>query len=94
MRNLTKVEFSNCRLSPVGLLGVASLDRRDIPRADEGAVLLSVFEAERVETVGVVVVEVSLALDVSLEIVISSLTLAVSSNERRRRRPDNVRRKL
>lgn len=100
VRNFTKEEFNNCRLSLEGLLGVVSFDLDVVARADGDVVFESAVERvlvsvlERVLTVGVAVVEISLGLVASVEIVMSTFALAVSSKERRRRRPDNVRLKL
>ena len=79
---------------------MVSFDLDVVARADGDVVFESAVERvlvsvlERVLTVGVAVVEISLGLVASVEIVMSTFALAVSSKERRRRRPDNVRLKL
>lgn len=69
-----------------------SLDLDADVLADGDGVFVS--GVDRVVTVGVVVVEVSLLLDVSVVTAMSTLAFAASSYDLRLRRPDNVRRKL
>ena len=73
-----------------------SLDLDVVARADGDVVLESAVERALVSVLEreVEVVELSLELDASVEIVMSALVLTASSWERRRRRPDNVRLKL
>ena len=73
-----------------------SLDLDVVARADGDVVLESAVERALASVLEreVEVVELSLELDASVEIVMSALVLTASSWERRLRRPDNVRLKL